>query len=73
MAIPAQTTLQEDTPERERGRVFGLQNNLINIALSLPLVLAGTLVSSVGLRPVLLLLATLALGAAVLERPWKRC
>ena len=73
VAIPAQTTLQEDTPERERGRVFGLQNNLINIALSLPLVLAGTLVSSVGLRPVLLLLATLALGAAVLERPWKRC
>ena len=52
--------------------MFGLQNNLINIALSLPLVLAGTLVSSVGLKPVLLL-ATLALGAAVLERPWKRC
>ena len=73
MAIPAQTTLQEDTPERERGRVFGLQNNLINIALSLPLVLAGTLVSSVGLEPVLLLLAAMALLAAVLERPWKRC
>ena len=67
VAIPAQTTLQEDTPEQERGRVFGLQNNLINIALSLPLVLAGTLVSSVGLKPVLLLLAALALGAAVLE------
>ena len=73
VAIPAQTTLQEDTPERERGRVFGLQNNLINIALSLPLVLAGTLVSSVGLEPVLLLLAAMALVAAVLERPWKRC
>ena len=73
VAIPAQTTLQEDTPERERGRVFGLQNNLINIALSLPLVMAGTLVSSVGLEPVLLLLAALALLAAVLERPWKRC
>ena len=73
VAIPAQTTLQEDTPEQERGRVFGLQNNLINIALSLPLVLAGTLVSSVGLEPVLLLLAGLALVAAVLERPWKRC
>ena len=73
VAIPAQTTLQEDTPERERGRVFGLQNNLINIALSLPLVLAGTLVSSVGLEPVLLLLAAMALLAAVLERPWKRC
>ena len=73
VAIPAQTTLQEDTPEGERGRVFGLQNNLINIALSLPLVLAGTLVSSIGLEPVLILLAVLAAIAALLERPWKRC
>jgi len=53
--------------------VFGLQNNLINIALSLPLVLAGTLVSSIGLEPVLILLAVLAAIAALLERPWKRC
>ena len=43
VAIPAQTTIQEDTPESQRGRVFGLQNNLINIALSLPLVLAAAL------------------------------
>jgi len=73
VAIPAQTTIQEETPESQRGRVFGLQNNLINIALSLPLVLAGTLVSSVGLSPVLWLLALLALVAALLERPWQRC
>ena len=73
VAIPAQTTIQEETPESERGRVFGLQNNLINIALSLPLVLAGTLVSSVGLQPVLLMLAGLALAAALIERPWERC
>ena len=73
VAIPAQTTIQEETPETERGRVFGLQNNLINIALSLPLVLAGTLVSSIGLQPVLWLLAGLALVAALIERPWQRC
>jgi MFS family permease len=73
VAIPAQTTIQEDTPEQQRGRVFGLQNNLINIALSLPLVLAGTLVSSIGLSPVLGLLAILALIAALIERPWQRC
>ncbi|BEV36615.1 MFS transporter [Synechococcus sp. M16CYN] len=73
VAIPAQTTIQEKTPEAERGRVFGLQNNLINIALSLPLVLAGTLVSSLGLKPVLLFLATLSLIAAFLEKPWHRC
>ena len=73
VAIPAQTTIQEDTPESQRGRVFGLQNNLINIALSLPLVLAGALVSSVGLLPVLWVLAGLALIAALIERPWQRC
>jgi len=73
VAIPAQTTVQEDTPESQRGKVFGLQNNLINISLSLPLVLAGTLVSRYGLLPVLWLLASLALLAALLEFPWKRC
>ncbi|MCP4973097.1 MAG: MFS transporter [Prochlorococcus sp.] len=73
VAIPAQTTIQEDTPEELRGKVFGLQNNLINIALSLPLVLTGALASRYGLLPVLWLLAALALLAALLERPWQRC
>ena len=73
LAIPAQTTIQEETPEELRGKVFGLQNNLINIALSLPLVLAGAVVSRYGLLPVLWALAGLALAAALLEKPWKRC
>jgi predicted MFS family arabinose efflux permease len=73
LAIPAQTTIQEDTPESLRGKVFGLQNNLINIALSLPLVLAGTVVSWYGLLPVLWVLAAIALVAALVERPWRRC
>jgi predicted MFS family arabinose efflux permease len=73
LAIPAQTTIQEDTPEEQRGKVFGLQNNLINIALSLPLVLAGALVSRYGLVPVLWSLAAVALLAALIEQPWRRC
>ena len=73
LAIPAQTTIQEDTPESLRGKVFGLQNNLINIALSLPLVLAGTVVSWYGLLPVLWVLAGIALVAALFEQPWRRC
>ena len=73
VAIPAQTTLQEDTPENKRGKVFGLQNNLINISLSLPLVIAGALVSRFGLIPVLWVLAAIALFAALFEYPWKRC
>jgi len=71
LAIPAQTTIQEDTPENQRGRVFGLQNNLINIALSLPLVLAGTVVKGYGLLPVLWGLAAIAAVAALSERPWR--
>jgi MFS family permease len=73
LAIPAQTTIQEDTPESLRGKVFGLQNNLINIALSLPLVLAGAVVSRYGLLPVLWALAAIALLAALSEQPWRRC
>jgi MFS family permease len=73
LAIPAQTTIQEDTPEELRGKVFGLQNNLINIALSLPLVLAGAVVSRWGLLPVLWALAAIALVAALTEWPWRRC
>ena len=71
LAIPAQTTIQEDTPEDQRGRVFGLQNNLINIALSLPLALAGTVVSRYGLLPVLWTLAAIAMLAALSEQPWR--
>jgi MFS family permease len=73
LAIPAQTTIQEETPVQQRGRVFGLQNNLINIALSLPLVLAGTVVSRYGLLPVLWGLAAVAAVAALSEKPWRRC
>ena len=73
VAIPAQTTIQEDTPESQRGRIFGLQNNLINIALSLPLVLAGTLITAFDVGPSLRILAAVAILSALLERPWKRC
>ena len=41
VGVPMQTTIQAETPPDMRGKVFGLQNNAINIALSLPLALAG--------------------------------
>ncbi|PZO46848.1 MAG: arabinose efflux permease, partial [Phormidesmis priestleyi] len=63
VGIPMQTTIQEKTPEAMRGKVFGLQNNVINIALSLPLALAGIAETFLGLRVVFGLLAMLvALG-----------
>lgn len=59
VGIPMQTTIQEETPEDMRGKVFGLQNNVVNIALSLPLALAGIAETFIGLRAVFGLLAML--------------
>lgn len=62
VAIPMQTTIQAETPEDMRGKVFGLQNNAVNIALSLPLALAGMAETYLGLPLTFLGLALLALG-----------
>lgn len=61
VGVPMQTTIQEETPEEMRGKIFGLQNNAINIALSLPLALAGVAETFLGLRAVFLGLAVLML------------
>ncbi len=64
--VPMQTEIQDKTPKRLRGKVFGLQNNLANIALSLPLGLAGVAEAALGLTPVLWGLGTLTLISGIL-------
>jgi predicted MFS family arabinose efflux permease len=59
VGIPMQTAIQTETPPEMRGKVFGLQNNVINIALSLPLALAGVAETFVGLQAVFLGLAAI--------------
>ena len=54
VGIPMQTLIQEKTPEAMRGKVFGLQNNLVNIALSLPLALASLIETAFGISNVLI-------------------
>jgi predicted MFS family arabinose efflux permease len=66
VGVPMQTAIQEETPEAMRGKVFGLQNNAINIALSLPLALAGVAETFFGLRAVFLGLAVLVVAGGVL-------
>ncbi len=66
IGVPMQTTIQAETPEVMRGKVFGLQNNAINIALSLPLVLAGVAERYLGLQTVFLVLAGAVIAAGVL-------
>jgi MFS family permease len=64
--VPMQTAIQEETPEAMRGKVFGLQNNAINIALSLPLALAGIAETWFGLQAVFLGLSILAIAGGIL-------
>lgn len=66
VGVPMQTTIQEETPEEMRGKVFGLQNNAINIALSLPLALAGVAETFFGIQAVFLCLAALMVAGGVL-------
>ena len=59
IGVPMQTTIQSETPPDMRGKVFGLQNNAVNIALSLPLVLAAEAEARFGLESVILSLAAI--------------
>lgn len=61
IAIPMQTTVQSETPPEMRGKVFGLQNNAVNIALSLPLALTGVAETMFGVPNVLRGLAAIVL------------
>ncbi len=66
VGIPMQTTIQKETPTEMHGKVFGLQNNVINIALTLPLALAGVAETFIGLQGVFLGLATIVISGGVL-------
>lgn len=66
VGIPMQTAIQTETPPEMRGKVFGLQNNVINIALSLPLALAGVAETFVGLQIVFLVLAAIVFSGGIL-------
>ena len=68
IGVPMQTTIQLETPPDMRGKVFGLQNNAVNIALSLPLVLAAEAEAHFGLELVILGLAAIALCGGLLTR-----
>ncbi|MEY2983664.1 MAG: hypothetical protein RLZZ568_281 [Cyanobacteriota bacterium] len=66
VGVPMQTLVQVETPPELHGKVFGLENNINNIALSLPLALAGVAESLFGLRPVFFALAATAIAGGIL-------
>lgn len=63
VAVPLQTRLQELVEEQLRGKVFGVQNMLLNLAATVPLGAVGFIVEEAGVAPVLLALG-LAMGVA---------
>lgn len=60
--IPARTILQERPPAEVRGRVISAQLALGNAAAVLPLLLGGSLADQIGIQPVLVLMALVALA-----------
>ena len=68
--IPMQTTIQSETPEEMRGKVFGLQNNAINLALSLPLALTGLAETALGVPTVLICLASISAAGGIFTQKY---
>lgn len=76
IAVPIQTLLQEKTPEHLRGKVFGVQNMLVNTAMTLPMSLAGVLADALdnvspgnGVIWVMSLVGATLIGGAFLKQP----
>lgn len=65
IGLPMQTLIQEQTPESMRGKVFGFQNNVVNIALGMPLAIAGPLTDAIGLRLVLFGLSIVVIAVGI--------
>jgi MFS family permease len=77
VAIPAQTSLQEDLPADVRGRIFGILNTLLSVASFLPVLLAPAIADilniffeGAGIPAVMAVLGVLTLWAGVVS--WRR-
>jgi MFS family permease len=65
VGVPMQTLIQMQTPSEMRGKVFGVQNNVVNIALSLPLAISGLLADAIGLRWVLVSMGVIVVAVGI--------
>ena len=64
--IPAVTLLQESTEPEQRGRTFGAMFTVLNLAIAIPLFLAGLAADTFGLNLVLVLLGMILSSVVVL-------
>jgi len=65
VSIPAQTTLQDDSPPEVRGRVFAVLFTISNLVAIPPMLTIGNLADRIGIPRVTLLVAALVLLIAV--------
>ena len=61
VAVPAQTSLQEELPSDVRGRVFGVLNMLVSMASFIPIIIAGPLADVLSAAAVIILFASLVM------------
>jgi MFS family permease len=67
VAVPAQTSLQEELPSDVRGRVFGVLNMLVSLGSLLPIIVAGPVADLFGTSLVILVSALIVGGVGVLS------
>jgi MFS family permease len=68
ITAPLQTILHENVPPAIQGRVFGVQNMIINSAFTFPVVLFGHLADLISLKSVIVLLGILVLAGGFFDR-----
>jgi len=61
VAVPAQTSLQEELPSDVRGRVFGVLNMLVSMASFIPIIIAGPLADVLSAAAVIIIFASLVM------------
>jgi MFS family permease len=67
VAVPAQTSLQEELPSDVRGRVFGVLNMLVSLASFVPIIIVGPLADAISSSTVIVISALIVGGVGVLS------
>jgi MFS family permease len=67
VAVPAQTSLQEELPSDVRGRVFGVLNMLVSLASFVPIIIVGPLADAISSSTVIVISALIVGGVGILS------
>jgi MFS family permease len=65
VAVPAQTSLQEELPSDVRGRVFGVLNMLVSLASFVPIIIVGPLADFISASAVIIISAVIVAAVGV--------